>query len=355
MSELLDTGEQLERFACFGGTCSVLVSGDDGTRSARDAVTAARRSLLAWNERFSRFRPDSELSLMNEDPRTEVPASDLLVRLAAAVRTAGALSGGLVDATLVEDIEIAGYAEDLGKPLSPAPALALAPPRKAARPAASGGRRESWREVEVDAAAGLVRRPPGVRIDGGGLAKGIFADVLAQRLAGHAAFAVDCSGDLAVGGAAPLAREIYVECPLSGRTLHTFELIDGCVATSGITRRSWLDADGRPAHHLLDPSTGAPAFTGIVQATALAPSALEAEIRAKAALLAGPRGAPAQLRHGGVVVFDDGSHRVLEPPAAITLGQLAPFALRAKALGAARDDPRLSNGAGQLGFSGRAG
>jgi hypothetical protein len=39
------------------------------------------------------------------------------------------------------------------------------------------------------------------------------------------------------------------------------------VATSGIGRRSWLDADGRPAHHLLDPSTGSPAFTGIVQET----------------------------------------------------------------------------------------
>jgi thiamine biosynthesis lipoprotein len=325
VSELLDTGEQLERFECFGGTCSVLVSGDHGSRSAREAATAARRSLLAWHERFTRFEPDSELSLLNEDPRAEVPASELLVRLAAAVHTAGELSGGLVDATLAEEIEIAGYAEDLGAPLSPALALALAPPRRAARPAAATGRPERWREVEGDAASGTVRRPPGVRIDGGGLAKGIFADVLAERLGGHAAFAVDCSGDLAVGGAAHLAREIYVECPLSGRVLHTFELIDGCVATSGITRRSWLAADGRPAHHLLDPSTGAPAFTGIVQATALAPSALEAEIRAKAALLAGPQRAAAQLRHGGVVVLDDGSHRVIEPPAVVTLSQLARY------------------------------
>jgi FAD:protein FMN transferase len=326
VSELLDTGEQLERFECFSGTCSVLVSGDRGSCSAREAATAARHSMLAWHERFTRFEPDSELSLLNEDPRGEVPASELLVRLAAAVRSAGELSGGLVDATLAEEIEIAGYAEDLGEPLSPALALALAPPRRVARPAAATGRPERWREVEGDAAAGLVRRPPGVRIDGGGLAKGIFADVLAEQLAGHAAFAVDCSGDLAVGGAAHLAREIHVECPLSGRALHTFELIDGCVATSGITRRSWLAGEGRPAHHLLDPSTGAPAFTGIVQATALAPSALEAEIRAKAALLAGPRRAAAQLPHGGVVVLDDGSHRVIEPPVILTLGQLARFA-----------------------------
>jgi thiamine biosynthesis lipoprotein len=82
------------------------------------------------------------------------------------------------------------------------------------------------------------------------------------------------------------------------------------VATSGIGRRSWIDARGRPAHHILDPATGAPAFTGVVQATAIAPTAVEAEIRAKAALLSGPRGAADWLVHGGVLVFDDGSHRV---------------------------------------------
>ncbi len=82
----------------------------------------------------------------------------------------------------------------------------------------------------------------------------------------------------------------------------------GAVATSGIGRRSWLGPDGRPAHHLLDPATGRPAFTGVVQATALAPTAVEAEWRAKAAVLSGPERAADWLAHGGVVVLDDGSH-----------------------------------------------
>ncbi|HEX3909297.1 MAG TPA: FAD:protein FMN transferase [Solirubrobacteraceae bacterium] len=313
--------EQIERFPCFGGSCAVLVSGADGVCSASEAALDARRSLLDWHRRFSRFLPDSELSMLNEEPRREVPASRLLVRLAASVRPAGELSGGLVDATLAEEIEIAGYAEDLGEPLSPALALALAPARKPARSAA--GR---WREVHVDARAGLIVRPPGLRIDGGGLAKGLFADLLAERLSRHDAFAVDCAGDLALGGAAGLVRPIHVECPFRGQTLHTFELIDACVATSGITRRSWLDHAGRPAHHLLDPATGAPAFTGIVQVTALAPSALEAEVRAKAALLAGPQAAHGHLPHGGAVVYDDGSHRVFEPQRIVTVARLSGFA-----------------------------
>jgi thiamine biosynthesis lipoprotein len=76
----------------------------------------------------------------------------------------------------------------------------------------------------------------------------------------------------------------------------------------------------------LDPATGRPAFTGIVQVTALAPSALLAEIRAKAAILSGPRVAPSWLPDGGVIVFDDGSYKVIEPPGLISLSQLAAFA-----------------------------
>jgi thiamine biosynthesis lipoprotein len=167
--------------------------------------------------------------------------------------------------------------------------------------------------VTVDGAAHTVRRPPGMRFDSGGLAKGLFADLLARDLSRFPSFAIDCAGDLRLGGAADQPREVHVASPFDGSTLHTFELASGGVATSGIGRRSWLDADGRPAHHLLDPSTGHPAFTGVVQVTALAPTALEAETRAKAALLSGPHAAAEWLPDGGVVVHDDGGRQVIEP------------------------------------------
>ena len=61
------------------------------------------------------------------------------------------------------------------------------------------------------------------------------------------------------------------------------------------------------AHHLLDPSTGLPAWTGLVGATALGDTALEAETLSKMALLSGPDGARRVLAPlGGVIVHDDG-------------------------------------------------
>jgi FAD:protein FMN transferase len=304
-------GESIERFGCFGGFCEVIVAGPGARRTAAQAAGAARRLLKSWHAPFSRFQPDSELSRVNADPRHTLAVSPLMARLAGAVARAGKLSGGLVDATLADEIRAAGYEHDLGETLALERALRLAPGRAPAGPAREAG----WRTIEADVAAATITRPPGVKLDGGGLAKGLFADVLAALLESHGSFAVNCAGDLALGGRAGALRPVNVQSPFDERILHTFQLASGGVATSGIGRRAWLDGDGRPAHHLLDPATGRPAFTGVVQATALAPTALEAEIRAKAAILSGRAGAARWLSGGGVVVFDDGSHEALAPGA----------------------------------------
>ena len=106
---------------------------------------------------------------------------------------------------------------------------------------------------------------------------------------------------------------MQVAGPFEAGFLHVFSLESGAVATSGVGKRSWLDADGRPAHHLLDPASGRPAFTGIVQASAIAPSGVEAEWRAKAALLSGPSGAKRWLPHGGLLVYDDADFELVAP------------------------------------------
>lgn len=291
--------EASDSFACFGGTCRVHVGGE----GAREAVAVAKRSLLAWHDRFTRFDPQSELSRLNADPRDVVPVTPLMARFAASVAYAAELSGGLVDATLLDELERAGYCGTLGTPLDLPSALGLAPVR---RPAT--GRRSPT--IEVDFGTLTIRREPGTRLDGGGLAKGLFADV-AETLRGRPSFAVACAGDLRIGGA---ARRVDVASPFDGRILHSATLTDVGVATSGIGRRSWLDGDGRPAHHLLDPASGRPAFTGVVQATAVAPTALEAEVRAKAAVLSGSDAAAAWLPYGGVIVFDDGTHHTQGSP-----------------------------------------
>ena len=291
-------------FSCFGGTVRVHVRGTDPEAGER-AADQARETLLDAHDRLSRFEPESELSRLNRDPRAEVPATPLLQALAAAVGSAGSHSGGLVDATMLEGIERAGYRESLGdgSPVPLSEALASRPGRTPGQPNPTA----AWRRVGVSEQTGTIRRPPGLGIDSGGIAKGLLADLLAEELAEERTFAVDCCCDIRLGGSAGLLRTVRVENPFGGEApIHELKIGEGAVATSGIGRRCWPGPDGRPAHHILDPASGEPAFTGIVQATELAPTALLAEVYAKAALLAGPERAAEWLPHGGVIVRDGG-------------------------------------------------
>ncbi len=309
--------EAVLRFACFGGSCGVLVSGDGPGGDAAGAVRRAQALMLAWHDQFTRFDDDSELCRLNLDPRETVPVSAVMRRLVRAARSAARLTGGLVDATLLGELQAAGYRRSrgqlggIGDPSTTIhlhEALAAAPDRRPATPRADA----RWREVSVDEQAGTVTRPVGLTLDLGGIAKGALGDILADWLAGHDSFAVDACGDVRFGGRNTLPRTIAVATP-AGPVVHRFELQEGAAATSGIARRAWSDRDGRPAHHLLDPGSGRPAFTGLVQVTALAPTGLGAELRAKAALLSGPHRAGEWLADGGVTIADDGTVTVFAP------------------------------------------
>jgi thiamine biosynthesis lipoprotein len=302
-------------FPCMGTTVRLLVGPalDSGLPPPAEAAASARAYLEDFDRRLSRFREDSELCSLNGDRRPAVPASPLLRAAVGAAVWAARASDGLVDPTLVGALERAGYAGSRAglRPASVAEALAAAPPRRPARPHP----RRAWRHVAVDDRAGLVRRPPGVRIDSGGTGKGLAADAVAQRLRGYSRFVVDCGGDVRIGGPAAEAEpyEIEVEHPLTRERAHLLHAGSGGIATSGVNTRLW-ETDAGYAHHLLDPSTGEPAWTGLVGATALASSALEADSLAKAALLSGPDGARRLLaRKGGLLVLDSGEVELAGP------------------------------------------
>ena len=94
-----------------------------------------------------------------------------------------------------------------------------------------------------------MTRPPGVKLDGGGIVKGLAADMVAEVLAGHNGFVVDCEGDIRVGGTGGLS----VTSPFDREVLHELAVSEGALATSDISKRSWFGPGMRPGHHLLDP------------------------------------------------------------------------------------------------------
>lgn len=303
-------GERRRTVQRFGGHVELRVTPPDGHRGhAEQRLDRAQLVLAEFDERLSRFDAGSELCALNDDPRDAVPASPMMLRFAEAVGWAGRRSGGLVDATLLRELEAVGYDRHL-----PLDVLdGTEPIRRSSAPRPITTPTGTWRAVA--ARGGAVHRPVGVRLDSGGLGKGLAADLAADALRGATSWMVDCGGDLRLGGTARRPRAIDITDPLDpASTLHRLHVISGGVATSGITRRHWT-TDDAPAHHLIDPRTGRPAETDLLQVTALAPTALEAEVLAKTALLTGGAGAHRVLVHGGVIVHRSGVVEVLPPPA----------------------------------------
>jgi thiamine biosynthesis lipoprotein len=261
--------------------------------------------------RLTRFDAESELSMLNADPRDTIPASRTLRDAVRAAIAGAAATNGLVDPTLLGAVVRAGYDRSLvGHPRADLrAALAAAPEPRPAHPSPVA----DWRRVHVDDAAGTITRPPGVRLDLGGSAKGLAADLATRLLAPHGPCAADLGGDLRVHG----VHEVLVPNPVSGMLAEVIELHDDAVATSGIDKRLWWDATNRPAHHLLDPAAQAPAWTGVLSATAQAPTAAMAEALAKAAILAGSAAGRRVLsRFGGLLITWDGAVMSAEPDGA---------------------------------------
>jgi thiamine biosynthesis lipoprotein len=303
----LAAAEQERHFRLFGSHVRLLIGEPirEGLPSPEAMGIQIEFFLRLLHRKLTRFDPDSELSALNADPRPHVLVGSTVAVAVDAALWAARRSNGLVDPTLLRELEDVGYAGSRVD-VPPAPirdALAVAPKRKVAHPWAAS----RWREIAVNPHTRVVSRPPGVRIDTGGTGKGLAADLAADRLAGYATFVVDAGGDLRLGGERPVERQVRIDHPFGDGFAHEFMLDRGAVATSGIKTRLWRAGNGF-AHHLLDPSTGESAWTGVIQATSLGETALEAETLSKMAFLSGAKGAREVLAaHGGLIVLDNGT------------------------------------------------
>ena len=223
------------------GTDVRIIAGPGGG----EAVGIAETLLRSLQPLLTRFDPSSELSRMNADAAATVAVSPLLAQVVQAAAIARARSDGLVDATVLPELERAGYAASRrgGEPADLREALAAAPPRRAASAAAHSTRRA----FAATSAPPSVCRPPGVRLDLGGIAKGYAADLAGAQLSGLDSWVVDCGGDMRIGGTLGVPREVSVADPFGGKDVAAFEITDAAVATSGIARRIWRTADGATA------------------------------------------------------------------------------------------------------------
>ena len=127
-------------FRAMGADIRLIVESREGQPDADAAVGRAQEFVERFEARLSRFRPSSELCALNADPHAEVPVSALLRDTVRAGIRAAASTDGLVDPTLVGEIEAVGYADSRegSVPVALTEALAFAPQRRPASPSPRG-------------------------------------------------------------------------------------------------------------------------------------------------------------------------------------------------------------------------
>lgn len=282
----------------------------------RDAPQAAvmhvlRDEVLRMETSISRFRPDSELTIVNQNPGRWQSVSWYFVEVLNASLDAARLTDGMVDPCLAHLVDAAGYRtwrDEQDATYDHAELL-------------TGDTEGSWRDIEIRPAGShaLVRIPPGLAIDLGAVAKGWLADRVADRAVkqfGHDAIA-NMGGDLrAIARHQPWTVIADPEQTGVGET--ELELWDGALATSGISRRAWTTPDGGRAHHIIDPRTGQSADTPWVTCTVMASSAAAANSASTASVILGADG-PAWLERQGLdgwFVGEQGQARVGRWPVA---------------------------------------
>lgn len=295
----------------MGTTAHLLVNG-----GRPGLVERALDRVEELEARWSRFRPDSEVSRLNALPDVPVVVSPETYRLVERAIDGWRMTDGLFDPTLLRELRAAGY--DRSFELLGADSAVIARPVGAppvpSRPEGATTRLGAG-AIHLDPMVGTVRIDADVEFDPGGIGKGLAADLIVEELlaSGATGAMVSLGGDLRAEGAAPEGSGwvVAVADPSDpDRVVATLALDCGAVASTWRTTRRWLASDGVTRHHLIDPRTGASAETGLAGVTVVAGRGWEAEVLAKAAFLAGRAGTAPLLggRHAAaLLVTDDGT------------------------------------------------
>lgn len=241
-----------------------------------EVLTAAEELLRAQLDELdracSRFRPDSELSLLRPGSQRVGPLLEANVQAAIA---AAAETGGLVDPTLGRSLAALGYDRTFASLPLDGPAGVAVPGR--------------WQELRCQ--DGAVELPAGVLLDLGATAKAWAADRAAASIAQmlSTSVLVNLGGDLAVAGPGPETPagadgpSPAVAWPVDAAG-DVVAVSSGGLATSSTRHRTWV-RDGEQLHHVLDPRSGRPAQTPWSTVTVAAPSCVEANAASTAAVV----------------------------------------------------------------------
>lgn len=243
----------------------------------------AEKWFHSTEDRFSRFRPKSELNHLNQLAGERCLVSGVMLEVLLLSDKYRSLTEGVFDPFILQSLERAGYDQSFD----------LVKEREEHSIHQKSSVSLPKEGMSIDSLMNSVQLPPHSKLDLGGIVKSWSVKRLANHLEDKLMLKqglINAGGDLVVWGRSSKELDpwlIGIENPWNEETdIGTLAISDGAVATSSKLGRQWV-SNGVAKHHLIDPRTMEPSQSNVVQCTVTGPNVIECEIWAKVICILG--------------------------------------------------------------------
>lgn len=260
----LKTSSQRIDFQAMGTSFYCILVG--ANQEICDAVFNLANELEA---KWSRFLPESEVMMLNNNPDVSHQVSDATLRLVSEMKNGFELTQGLYSGNVLGDLLDLGFATSRSNSANVT--------NWAARAQSSA----DLSDVLIDLESKTVVVPRGVALDAGGIGKGLAADLMsdyAMQL-GAMGVAVFAGGDVAIKGMSVEAAGWKVD--ISDPQKSSEFIASVALSRGGLATSSPMGWQSGKSHHIIDPRSHQPSESNVVQATVITQNASQAEVLAK--------------------------------------------------------------------------
>jgi thiamine biosynthesis lipoprotein len=304
-------GRQQQQFQALGSTALITLVTKTDTAYRQRLFNQITRHIIKFEQQFSRFLADSELTQFNKRAGLKVPISQSFLRMLEVNKALSEATDGLYNPFILPALQQAGY---IGSWTNQGTNKIV----------------NDYRNRQISLIDNLIigdswaKIPKNSALDFGGIGKGYLLDELShilsiKKLSGYW---LSLGGDIICAGY-DLDNEAWKVAIQDAKD--TSQIIDYisnqngnvlAIATSGITKRKGIK-NGQGWHHIIDPRTGEPATTNILTVTVTADRAVIADVYAKCIVIAGAKQADTYKCPGVIQSYflqlNDKEHTLINP------------------------------------------
>ncbi len=249
------------------------------------------KAIFLFERRFSRFLPDSELSMFNNNAGLKQTISPEFRDILMATKKIANETGGIYNPFILPALQAAGYRHS------------RVPGHE--QDAVDDHSKKSVASIDrLEVSDNWARIPYGTALDLGGCGKGYLADLLRAKLPNIVTgYWLSFGGDIAVSGHDEHNQPWAITVESADDPLRNIATVSSAkinaVATSGTIVHRGKKAN-RSWHHIIDPRTRRPAKTDVLLSTVCDSSALRADVLASCAVILGSNRGLQFLKDHGV-------------------------------------------------------